>query len=73
MTSDEKLSAVPCKRIVNNSFSTSFGLHLAVITTDRKVLFFQRENTGKYINIIGLFNTPTLGYLIAELNTLDSK
>ena len=47
----DKRSDVPCKRMVHPVFSTSFGLHITVITADapQEILFFQRENTGKFI------------------------
>ena len=48
----ERRNEVPCKRRVHPVFSTSFGLHITVITADepREILFFQRENTGKFIS-----------------------
>lgn len=44
----DKQNEVPCKRKVHPHFSTSFGLHVTVLTADKpqEVLFFQRENTG---------------------------
>ena len=49
MSTEDKQNEVPCKRKVNQDFSTSFGLHISVITADDppKILFFKRENTGK--------------------------
>eukprot|EP00118_Oscarella_pearsei_P026605 m.839 g.839 ORF g.839 m.839 type:complete len:739 (+) comp4988_c0_seq1:46-2262(+) len=42
LATDEKHEAVPAKGIVNPTFSNSFGLHVAVITADRKFIFARR-------------------------------
>ena len=71
----DKQNEVPCKRKVHPHFSTSFGLHVTVLTADKpqEVLFFQRENTGKFIlstsslqlfsNTPQSFHTPLSGVL----------
>lgn len=49
LSNAEKEQLVPSKSQVNQSFSTSFGLHVAVITADDppKFLFCRRANRGK--------------------------
>lgn len=45
---DEKLLVLPCKTSVNPVFSTSFGLHIAVLTADKpkKFVFTRRAKRG---------------------------
>lgn len=41
---------VPCKSVIHPVFSTSFGLHVAVLTADSppKFIFARRANRGLY-------------------------
>ena len=49
LSDSEKEQLVPSKSQVNQAYSTSFGLHVAVITADDppKFLFCRRANRGK--------------------------
>jgi hypothetical protein len=42
-----KTQILPCKTSVHPMFSTSFGLHVAVITADQMFLFTRRAQRGK--------------------------
>ena len=53
---DIKTQILPCKTLVNPVFSTSFGLHVAVITADepKQFVFTRRANRGKLFIYLAL-------------------
>ena len=68
----EKEQLVPSKSQVNQAYSTSFGLHVAVITADDppKFLFCRRANRGKFKLIVSVCQSSLSSlyfYLLVEL------
>ncbi len=56
----EKENVVPSKSHVNKAYSTSFGLHVAVLTADNppKFFFCRRANRGESSFIVNEENKP---------------
>ena len=64
-----KAKLLPCKTSVHPMFSTSFGLHVAVITADEPPLFVftRRANTGKlnhFLSVLISFNCSRFHILV---------